>query len=78
MKFPEILEDEHLSWIDHINNLENKLLKNLGLSYKVKPFLNAKAIKSFYFSFFHSYLTYPFSIAWCSTSMTKFKKIFSK
>ena len=34
-------------------------------------------MKSLYFSFFHSYLTYG-NIAWCSTSMTKLKKIFSK
>ena len=69
--------DEHLSWIDHINTLENKLSKNLGLLYKAKPFLNAKAMKSLYFSFFHSYLAYE-NIAWCSTLMTKLKKIFSK
>ena len=77
IKFLGILVDEHLSWIDHINTLENKLSKNLGLLYKAKPFLNAKAMKSLYFSFFHSYLTYG-NIAWCSTSMAKLKKIFSK
>ena len=69
--------DEHLSWIDHINNLENKLSKNLGLLYKAKPFLNARGMKSLYFSFLHSYLIYG-NIAWCSTSMIKLKKIFSK
>ena len=69
--------NEHLSWIDHINTLENKLSKNLGLLYKEKPFLNAKAMKMFYFFFFHSYVTYGI-IAWCSTSMAKLKKIFSK
>ena len=31
----------------------------------------------FYFFFFHSYVTYGI-IAWCSTSMAKLKKIFSK
>ena len=77
IKFLGILGDEHLSWIDHINTLENKLWKNVGLLYKAKPFLNDKAMKNFYFSFFHSYLTYG-NIAWCSTSMTKLKKIFSK
>ena len=60
--------DEHLSWIDHINTLENKLSKKC---------LNAKVMKNLYFSFLHSYLTYG-SIAWCSTSMTKLKKILSK
>ena len=69
--------DEHLSWIDHINTLENKLSKSVGLLYKSKLFLNAEAMKSLYFFFFHSYLTYG-NIAWCSTSMAKFKKIFSK
>ena len=75
IKFPRILVDEHLSWIDHINTLENKLSKNLGLLYKAKPFLNAKAMESLYFSFFHSYLTYG-NIVWCSKSMTKLKKDF--
>ena len=70
IKFLGILVDEHLSWIDHINNSENKLSKNF-------LFLNAKAMKNLYFSFFHSYLTYG-NIAWYSTSMTIFKKIFSK
>ena len=69
--------DENLSWIDHINTLENKLPKNLGLLYKVKPFLNTKAMKSPYFSFLHGHLTYG-NIAWCSTSMTKLRNIFSK
>ena len=77
IKFLGILVDEHLSWIDHINTLENKLSKNLGGLYKAKPFLNTKAIVSLYFSFFHNYLTYG-NIAWCSTSMAKLKKIFIK
>ena len=72
IKFLGILVDEHLSWIDHINTL-----KKLGLLYKAKPFLNDKAMKSLYFSFSHSYLTYG-NIAWRSTSRTKSKKFFSK
>ena len=46
----------HLSWIDHINTLENKLSKHSGLMYKGKLFLNAKPMKSLYFSYFHSSL----------------------
>ena len=48
--------DKHLSWIDHNDTLENKLSKKLELLYKARPFLNAKAMKSIYCSFFHSYL----------------------
>ena len=38
--------DEHLNWKDHINVIENKLSKNLGLLHKAKQFLNAKVMKS--------------------------------
>ena len=34
-------------------------------------------MKSLYYSFFHSYLNYG-NISWCSTSMTKIKKLYSK
>ena len=68
--------DEHLNWKDHINIIENKLPKNLGLLDKAKQFLNAQAMKSLYFSFIHSYLTYG-NVVWCSTSMNKTKKLFS-
>ena len=77
IKFLGIMVDEHLNWKDHINVIENKLSKNLGLLHKAKQFLNAKAMKSLYFSFIHSYLTYG-NVAWCSTSMNKTKKLFSK
>ena len=52
IKFFKVFVDEHLSWTDHINILENKLSKNLGLLHKSKHFLNAKGMKSLYFSFF--------------------------
>ena len=77
IKFLGVMVDEHLNWKDHINVIENKLSKTLGLFYKAKQFLNAKAMKSLYFSFIHSYLTYG-NVAWCSTSMNKTKKLFSK
>ena len=52
IKFIRVLVDEHLSWTDHINILEKKLYKNLGLLYKSKNFLNANGMKSLYYSFF--------------------------
>ena len=77
IKFLGIMIDENLSWNDHIQIIENKLSKNVGLLYKAKSFLSEKAITSIYFPFFHSYLTYG-NIAWGSTSMSKLKKIASK
>ena len=48
IKLIGVLVDEHLSWTDHINILENKLSKNVGLLYKSKHFLNASGMKSLY------------------------------
>ena len=75
IKFLGVLVDENLTWIDHITLFENKLSKNLGLLHKAKNYL--KSMVSLYYSFIHSYLNYG-NIAWCSTSMTKLKKLLSK
>ena len=77
IKFLGVMVDEHLKWKDDINIIENKLSENLGLLHKAKQFLNAKAMKSLYFSLIHSYLTYE-NVVWCRTSMNKTKKLFSK
>ena len=74
IKFLGVMVDEHLNWKDHINVIENKLSKKLGLLQKAKQFLNAKTIKSLYFSFIHSYLAYG-NVVWCSNSMNKNKII---
>ena len=77
IKFLGVLVDEDLTWIDHITLVENKLSKNLGLLHKAKNYLNKKSMVNLYYSFIHSYLNYG-NIAWCSTSMTKLKKLLSK
>ena len=69
--------DEHLDSKDHISIIENKFFKYLGLLHEAKQFLNAKAMKSIYFSSIYRYLTYG-NFAWCSTSLNKTKKLFSK
>ena len=69
--------DELVNWKDHINIIEIKLSKNLGLLHRAKQFLNSKAMKSLYFSFVHIYLTYG-NVVWCSTSMNKTKKLVNK
>ena len=69
--------DKQHNWNDHINILENKLSKGLGLLHKADEFLNRKAIASPYYSLFHSYLTYR-NIAWYSTIVSKLKGFASK
>ena len=76
IKFLGVFIDENLTWKDHITLVENKLSKNLGL-HKAKNYLNKKSMVSLYYSLIHSCLNYG-NITWCSTSMTKLKKLLSK
>ena len=77
IKFLGVLLDECLTWKKHIETIENKISKNIGIIYKAKFFLNQTCLKNVYFSFVHSYLNYA-NIAWGSTHHTKLKKNYNK
>ena len=77
MKFLGIMFDENLTWKNHINLINNKISKNIGILYKVKFLLSKKCLKSIYFSFIHSYLNYA-NMVWASTNQSKLKKLFNK
>ena len=67
--------DEHISWINHVRTVENKIAKSIGLIYRVSQFLNEDSPKTVYFSYIHPYLNYE-NIAWASTYATKLKSLF--
>ena len=69
--------DENLTWVDHVTTVENKLSRNVGLLYKAKNYINKKFMVNLYYSIIHSYSNCA-NIAWCSTSITKLKKLASK
>ena len=68
---------KHISWIDHVKTVENKIAKNIGLLYRVSQFLDEDSLKTVYFSYIHSYLNYA-NIAWASTYATKLKRVYLK
>ena len=74
IKFSGVLFDEKLRWKNHINLIENKISKNLGILHRTKFLLHQRSRKNIYFSFIHSYINYG-NIAWGSTYKTKLKKI---
>ena len=76
-KFLGVMLDENLTWKEHIELIESKMSKNIGILYKAKFLLNKTCLKNIYFSFIQSYLIYA-NIAWASTNQTKLKKIYSK
>ena len=74
LKFLGILVDEHLSWLPHIQYIETKISKTIGMMYRVRPYVNSQSLKLIYFSLIHSYINYA-NITWASTHPTKLKKI---
>lgn len=74
MKFLGVILDETLTWKSHIDLIQSKVAKSLGILYKAKFLLNQKRLKNIYFSFIHSYLNYA-NIAWASIHYTKLKKL---
>ena len=66
-----------LTWRNHIELIENKISKNLGVLYKTKYLLSQKCMINIYFSFIHSYINYA-NIAWSSTNRSKLSKLFNK
>ena len=77
IKFLGVLIDENITWKDHIQTIENKISKNIGILFKAKCLLNRKCLRSIYFSFINCYLNYA-NIAWGSTQKGKLKKLFKQ
>ena len=48
-QFLGMMLDENLSWKDHMKKVENKL-KNVGMLYCTKQFLDESSLKKVYFS----------------------------
>ena len=76
IKFLGVEIDNNLSWKFHIENLETKIARVIGIMYKVRPILNTYCLKSLYHSLIHSRLSYA-NIAWGSTNVSKLKKLIS-
>ena len=69
-KFLGVIIDENLTWENHIEVVENKLSKNIGVIYRTSYLLDFKNLWKIYFSFIHIYNSYA-NIAWDGTFKTK-------
>ena len=69
--------DENLTWRNHIEVIENKIAKNVGILFKASKLLNFTCLKNIYFALIHSYINYA-NIVWASSCRTGLKKIFLK
>ena len=74
IKFLGVTLDENINWNRHIELAENKISKSIGILYRALLYLDKENLKSIYFSFIHSYISYC-NIVWASTSKTKLTRI---
>ena len=68
IKYLGILIDSKLNFRNHINVLQNKLLRAVGIMGKLRYTMLSNILKSLYFAFFHSHLLY-----WLIISSPTFK-----
>lgn len=67
--------DEHLNWKTHINNIEKKIAKNIGILSKVAYLLPANVLKNLYYTLIYPYLAYC-NVCWASTYPTSLDRLF--
>ena len=77
VKFLGVIIDENLTWKNHIEVVENKISKNIGVLYRASHLLDFKDLLKIYFSFIHIYIRYA-NIAWAKTFKTKLQGILKK
>ena len=76
IKFLGVIIDENLRWKNHIQVVENKISKNIGVLYRASHLFDFKNLK-INFSFIHIYISYA-NIAWASTFKIKLQGILKK
>ena len=77
IKFLGVIIAENLTQKNHIEVVENKISKNIGVLYRASHLLDFKNLLKIYFSFIHIYISYA-NIAWASTFKTKLQGILKK
>jgi len=62
-KYLGVYIDDKLIWSDHFTNLEKTISRSVGIFYRIRHYLNDRALKSLYFSIVYSNLQYAIG-AW--------------
>ena len=73
-KFLGVILDENLNWKQHINEVQNKVSKNIGVISRVKHKLGTKELYLLYCSLILPYLNYG-AILWGNNYKTRINKI---
>ena len=73
-KYLGVLIDDKLLWKDHIQSINMKLRKGIGILYNLKEYVTKSTLRSLYFSFIYPYLDYNL-INWSSTPISNLNSL---
>ena len=67
IKYLGICIDKNLNWAPHIQHINSKISKNLGILFRLRHFLTLNTLKQIYYSLIYPYLHYGI-MSWGNTS----------
>ena len=73
IKFLGVHIDEHLSWKNHLNHINNKISRSLFMLKQVKYLLPTETLKTLYFAMIHPHLVYGI-LAWGNANKTELNR----
>jgi len=73
-KYLGVYIDDKLTWSDHITNLEKTISRSVGIFYRIRHYLNERALKSLYVSIVCSHLQYAIG-AWSGVRKTSLRRL---
>ena len=73
-KYLGVYIDQHLSWTDHMHNIEIKLSRSVAVLYRLRYYLRNNALRSVYYSLTYSHLQYAIGV-WSGAGKTALKRL---
>ena len=73
-KYLGVYIDQHLSWTDHMHNLEIKLSRSVAMLYRIRYYLSNNALRSSYYSLTYSHLQYATGV-WGGAGKTALNRL---
>jgi len=74
IKYLGVFIDKHLNWGAHIQHVNNKVAKNIGIINKLRHYLDLKTMKQLYYTLIFPYLNYGI-LSWGNNYKTRLNKL---
>ena len=74
IKYLGIYIDKNLNWASHIQHINSKISKNLGILFRLRHFLTLNTLKQMYYSLIYHYLHYGI-MRWGNTYPSRLTKV---